>query len=167
MIAKTLGHCQITSEIGKGGMGKVYQAKDQKLGRIVSRTFARPRTKLHTAQVPVPRSAFRAIREPQRGQFSSWPVRLTVDSGFQVPISSIRRRPGVHHETPWSAASAGRSVCPKRVTLKGGPVSGLKNKVSPAPVLIVLLNSTGKNTRIGDANRIRQWIERPALSAKK
>jgi len=31
MIGKTLGHYQITSEIGKGGMGEVFQARDQKL----------------------------------------------------------------------------------------------------------------------------------------
>jgi hypothetical protein len=29
MVGKTLGHYQIISEIGKGGMDKVYQAKDQ------------------------------------------------------------------------------------------------------------------------------------------
>jgi serine/threonine protein kinase len=36
MIGKTLGHYQITSQIGKGGMGEVYQVKDQKLGRDVA-----------------------------------------------------------------------------------------------------------------------------------
>jgi serine/threonine protein kinase/Tol biopolymer transport system component len=36
MIGKTLGHYQITGQIGKGGMGEVYQAKDQKLGRDVA-----------------------------------------------------------------------------------------------------------------------------------
>ena len=36
MIGKTLGNFQITSQIGKGGMGEVYQAKDQKLGRNVA-----------------------------------------------------------------------------------------------------------------------------------
>jgi eukaryotic-like serine/threonine-protein kinase len=36
MIGKNLGNFQITSQIGKGGMGEVYQAKDQKPGRDVA-----------------------------------------------------------------------------------------------------------------------------------
>ncbi len=36
MIGKTLGHYQIANLLGKGGMGEVYQAKDQTLGREVA-----------------------------------------------------------------------------------------------------------------------------------
>ena len=36
MIVKTLAHYEITSQLGKGGMGEVYQAKDIKLGRDVT-----------------------------------------------------------------------------------------------------------------------------------
>jgi hypothetical protein len=30
MIGKTLGHYRITSQLGKGGTGEVYQAKNRK-----------------------------------------------------------------------------------------------------------------------------------------
>jgi hypothetical protein len=36
MIGKILAHYEITSQLGKGGMGEVYQAKDRKLGRDVA-----------------------------------------------------------------------------------------------------------------------------------
>jgi serine/threonine protein kinase len=46
MIGKTLGHYQITGQIGKGGMGEVFQAKDKVLGRdaaikVLPEEFAR------------------------------------------------------------------------------------------------------------------------------
>ena len=36
MIGKTLGTFTLEAQIGKGGMGEVYKAKDQKLGRDVA-----------------------------------------------------------------------------------------------------------------------------------
>lgn len=36
MIGKTLAHYEITSQLGKGGMGEVYRAKDQRLSRDVA-----------------------------------------------------------------------------------------------------------------------------------
>jgi serine-type D-Ala-D-Ala endopeptidase (penicillin-binding protein 7) len=38
----------------------------------------------------------------------------------------------------------------------------MQAKMAGDPFLLVLLDSNGKNTRIGDANRIRDWIEGPS-----
>jgi D-alanyl-D-alanine endopeptidase (penicillin-binding protein 7) len=46
---------------------------------------------------------------------------------------------------------------------EGGRCLVMQTLLAKRPVLIVLLNSTGKNTRIGDANRIRQWMEASAF----
>ena len=42
----------------------------------------------------------------------------------------------------------------------------MQTQLAHRPVLLVLLNSTGKNTRLGDANRIRQWMEGTKTSQK-
>ena len=36
MIGKTLGNFDVSSSLGRGGMGEVYRAKDRKLGRDVA-----------------------------------------------------------------------------------------------------------------------------------
>jgi D-alanyl-D-alanine endopeptidase (penicillin-binding protein 7) len=38
--------------------------------------------------------------------------------------------------------------------------------VAQRPVLIVLLDSQGKMTRIGDANRIKRWLEGQSTSQR-
>ena len=35
----------------------------------------------------------------------------------------------------------------------------MQAQIAARPVVIVLLDSWGKNTRIGDANRIKKWLE--------
>lgn len=42
----------------------------------------------------------------------------------------------------------------------------MQARVAEKPVLIVLLDSTGKLTRIGDANRIKRWMESASASRK-
>jgi D-alanyl-D-alanine endopeptidase (penicillin-binding protein 7) len=35
----------------------------------------------------------------------------------------------------------------------------MHTNITGKPVIIVLLDSAGKNSRIGDANRIKKWME--------
>jgi serine-type D-Ala-D-Ala endopeptidase (penicillin-binding protein 7) len=50
---------------------------------------------------------------------------------------------------------------------EGGRCLVMQTQMGQRPVLIVLLNSTGKNTRLADANRIKTWMEgTPAPSVR-
>lgn len=42
----------------------------------------------------------------------------------------------------------------------------MQAKLSERPTVIVLLDSWGKNTRVGDANRIKSWMERPVRNVR-
>ena len=42
----------------------------------------------------------------------------------------------------------------------------MQMKVNGEPIVLVLLNSSGEKDRVEDAQRIRQWLERPAVKPK-
>jgi serine-type D-Ala-D-Ala endopeptidase (penicillin-binding protein 7) len=50
---------------------------------------------------------------------------------------------------------------------EGGRCLVMQTNIAQRPILIVLLNSTGKNTRIADANRVKEWMENAAKSSQK
>jgi D-alanyl-D-alanine endopeptidase (penicillin-binding protein 7) len=41
----------------------------------------------------------------------------------------------------------------------------MQARVADKPVVIVLLDSNGKMTRVGDANRIKRWMESAGLGS--
>jgi len=72
MIGKTIGHYQIESELGKGGMGVVYLARDTKLNRLVALKFVSP----FLTQDPVIRERF--SREAQAAAAIDHPNICTI-----------------------------------------------------------------------------------------
>jgi D-alanyl-D-alanine endopeptidase (penicillin-binding protein 7) len=42
----------------------------------------------------------------------------------------------------------------------------MEAKISEHPVIIVLLDSWGKNSRVGDANRVKKWMEKASLRGR-
>jgi serine-type D-Ala-D-Ala endopeptidase (penicillin-binding protein 7) len=50
---------------------------------------------------------------------------------------------------------------------EGGRCLVMQTQLGQRPVLIVLLNSTGKNTRLADANRIKTWMEGSSKPSEK
>lgn len=43
----------------------------------------------------------------------------------------------------------------------------MEARISEHPVIIVLLDSWGRNSRVGDANRVRRWVENASLRGQK
>ncbi len=43
----------------------------------------------------------------------------------------------------------------------------MQARVADKPVVIVLLDSAGKMTRVGDANRIKRWMESASLGPER
>ena len=55
--------------------------------------------------------------------------------------------------------SLGYRPVENRVHPEAGKCLVMQARVADKPVIIVLLDSAGKLTRIGDANRIKRWME--------
>ncbi len=72
MIGKTIGHFKITAELGKGGMGVVYRARDTTLDRDVALKFLPP----HLTADPEARARF--IHEAKAASSLQHPAICTI-----------------------------------------------------------------------------------------
>lgn len=87
---------------------------------------------------------------------------FSTDPNYSVPVG--RRMLAFHNTNSLVANPAWEIIVQKTGYIsEAGKCLVMKAVIEGRPVVIVLLDSFGKFTRLGDANRIRQWMESQSL----
>src|SRR5687768_13361956 len=132
---------------------KAMNAKARQLGMKNSR-FVDP-TGLSAGNVStaadLTKLVIAASREPLIEEYST-SERLTVAVGRQ--LLEFRNTNSLTSKDDWDI-----SVQKTGYTQEAGQCLVLRTRIQDRPMVIVLLNSFGKLTRVADARRVRKWIE--------
>jgi serine-type D-Ala-D-Ala endopeptidase (penicillin-binding protein 7) len=75
-------------------------------------------------------------------------------------VLSFRNTNGLVRDDAWHI-----DVSKTGYIAEAGKCLVMQARIATKPIVIVLLDSWGKYTRIGDANRIKKWIESPLARA--
>jgi D-alanyl-D-alanine endopeptidase (penicillin-binding protein 7) len=90
---------------------------------------------------------------------------FTTTRNAQVYTTDSKRAHGFGNSNRLVSSSAWRiNVSKTGYISESGLCLVMHARITDRPVIIVLLNSWGKYTRIGDANRIKKWMERGMAS---
>ncbi len=91
--------------------------------------------------------------------------RFTTSSSHTVQVA--KHRPLQFHNTNPLVRSASWDIGVSKTGYisEAGRCLVMKATISKRPVIIVLLDSWGKRTRVGDANRIKKWMESSSAKA--
>jgi len=83
---------------------------------------------------------------------------FSTDTGYTVPVG---RRMVAYHNTDPLVSNPGWDIVTQKTgyIVEAGKCLVMKAKFEGKSVLIVLLDSVGKYTRFGDAQRIKKWVE--------
>ena len=89
----------------------------------------------------------------------------TTQTGYSVMLNNgrtidYRNSNGLVKSTQWQIGLSKTGYI-----AEAGRCLVMQARIAATPVVIVLLDSWGKQTRIGDANRIKKWIESQLLRA--
>jgi D-alanyl-D-alanine endopeptidase (penicillin-binding protein 7) len=145
-----------------GGMPsfvKAMNAKARALGMNNS-SFEEP-TGLSSSNVSTARDLARmvaaAARYPEIRQFSTTEEAKVDLNGH---IREFRNTNALVRSDNWEIG-----VSKTGYIAEAGRCLVMQARLADKPVVIVLLDSTGKMTRVGDANRIKRWMESASLAA--
>ena len=85
--------------------------------------------------------------------------RFTTSTSYEVDLPGRRSMRYVNTNPLVKNESWDIAVSKTGYINEAGRCLVMEAKISQRPVVIVLLDSWGKNTRVGDANRIKKWME--------
>jgi D-alanyl-D-alanine endopeptidase (penicillin-binding protein 7) len=74
--------------------------------------------------------------------------------------------PVSQHQWPGAQPELGHRPAEDRLYLRGGPLRGDAGADGGRKLIMVLLDSAGKYSRIGDAERIRKWLGSAGAGAR-
>jgi len=91
--------------------------------------------------------------------------KFTTSTGYEV---SVLGRPTIFHNTNSLVKSASWDIGLSKTGFinEAGKCLVMQAWFNKKPTIIVLLDSFGKMTRIGDANRIRRWVESASVAQR-
>jgi len=133
-------------------------AKARELGMDSSR-FMDP-TGLHSGNVATANDLVKMVRAAHGyeliHQFST-STSHTVEQAGRRPVRFHNTNPLVRN------ASWDIGLSKTGYISEAGRCLVMEAKITEQPVIIVLLDSWGKNSRVGDANRVKKWMEKASL----
>jgi len=136
--------------------------KARELG-MTSTRFMDP-TGLHSGNVSTANDLVKLVQAAQRYELIH---RYTTSTSHIVEREG--KRPLRYHNTNPLVRNASWNIGLSKTGYisEAGRCLVMEAKISEHPVIIVLLDSWGRNSRVGDANRVKRWMENASLRGQK
>ncbi len=142
----------------------MMNAKARELG--MHDTYFRDPTGLHSSNVSTAQDLVKMIVAAQQYEAIR---QYTTTSSYMVQSGGVRSRPMRFGNTNPLVRNASWEIGLSKTGYisEAGNCLVMAAKITQRPVIIVLLDSWGKHTRVGDANRIRKWMEGASVRGSK
>ncbi len=141
-----------------GGINAFVKAMNQKARKIgMTRSYFVDSTGLNSSNVATARDLAKLVKSAYH--YTAIREFSTTSKHFVSPGNRRGHLQYVNSNALISSQNWEIAVSKTGYLNEAGRCLVMQANISAQPVVIVLLNSWGKNTRIGDANRVKKWIE--------
>ncbi len=149
---------------GSNAAVAMMNAKARELG--MHDTYFREPTGLHSGNVSTAQDLVKMIVAAQQYEAIR---EYTTASSYMVQSGGVRSRPIRFGNTNPLVRNASWEIGLSKTGYisEAGRCLVMAAKISQRPIIIVLLDSSGTLTRVGDANRIKKWMEGTSASGSK